>query len=168
MRTAGRALATAVVCTFAAGGLVACGGGGKQSGSNQPTQQQRLVKAMNAFAKCARTQGVPVPDASPNGEIPGADNLERKYLNTPQGQAVLRVCQRQLTAARQLNEAANAANRKDMLRFARCMRARGIPVPDPSPNGDAAGPRKIDTAAPQVRAAAAACGLPSRNKGSAR
>jgi hypothetical protein len=159
MRTPGRALAITIACTFLAGGLAACGGkGGTRSGSNHPTQQQRLVNAMNAFAKCARTQGVPVPDANANGQIPGADSLERKYVNTPQGQRVLSVCQRQLTAAQQLNDAANGATRQDMLRFARCMRARGIPVPDPGPNGDSGGPpRRINKASPQVHAAATAC-----------
>jgi hypothetical protein len=162
MGTAQRAVAATLACAAAVGGLTACGGkDGTGSNANHPTQQQRLVAAMNAFAKCARTHGVPVPDADPNGQIPGIEALERKYVHTPQGQSVLRGCQRELTAARQLNDAANAGDRKDALRFARCMRAHGIPIPDPGPSGETAQvPRKIDKASPQVRAAAAACGSP--------
>jgi hypothetical protein len=155
-----RIFAAILACSLAVGGLAACGGKrGTGSGTNAPTQQQRRVAAMNAFARCARAQGVPVPDADPNGEIPGADALRRKYQNTPQGRAVLKSCQRQLTAAGQLNDEQNAADRSEMLRFARCMRAHGVPLPDPSSNGSAsAAPQPIDKRSPQVQAAAKACG----------
>jgi hypothetical protein len=154
-----RRLMVVGVCVTVAAALAACGGRSSgQSGTSQPTQQQRLVTAMNAFAKCARTHGVPVPDADPNGQIPGIENLQRKYVNTPQGQTVLSDCASQLRSARQLNDAANATDRKGALRFARCMRAHGIPVNDPSPNGDVGGPpQKINKFSPQVRAAAAKC-----------
>jgi hypothetical protein len=155
------------MCAVVVTGLAACGGG-KSSGTSTSaaTQQQRLVRAMNAFARCARTHGVPVPDADPNGQIPGIDTIKNKYINTPQGHSVLTDCARQLRAARQLNDAAHAVDRQGLLRFARCMRAHGVPVPDPGPNGDVAVRVRIDKRSPQVQGAARIC-MPARTDGTA-
>jgi hypothetical protein len=170
MGRATRIFAATLACSAAIGGLVACGGkSGTGSSANRPTQQQRRVAALNAFARCARARGVPVPDADASGQIPGLDSLRQKYANTPQGQAVVRGCQRELTAAGQLGDEQNAADRRGMLRFARCMRARGIPIPDPSANGTAGGPpQRIDKQAPQVRAAAAICDRLASQRGAGR
>jgi hypothetical protein len=170
MKTAARVLLAILALGAVTVGVAACGGkGSNHSSASHMTQQQRLVAAMDAFARCARAHGIPVPDAAPNGQIPGADALKRKYVNTPQGQAVLRDCQRQLNAAQQLSDAANTADRQGALRFARCMRAHGIPVSDPSPSGTlTARPEKISKSSPQVRAAAADCGPLLGNPGKGR
>jgi hypothetical protein len=162
-------VASVLACSVAAGGLAACGGAsGTRPSATQPTPQQRLVAATTRFARCARARGVPVPDPDVTGEIPGAEGLQRKYQNTPQGRAVLQGCERELTAMQALEQANDAVRRSEMLRFARCMRAHGVPLPDPGPNGDSGGtPTKIDKRSPQVRTAEAACEdlLPSRGAG---
>jgi hypothetical protein len=158
-----RQLLTTIAIGGAIAGLVACGGGSKgRSTTNRPTQQQRLVAAMTSFAQCARRYGVPVPDPDPNGVIPNIESLANKYTDTPQGQRVLNRCASQLRTARQLNDRAHQVDRAGALRFARCMRAHGIPLDDPSPNGDVSGPpTKISKSSPQVRAAAQIC-MPQR------
>jgi hypothetical protein len=148
------------MCAVVVTGLAACGGGGKGSGTSTSaaTQQQRLVTAMNAFARCARTHGVPVPDADPNGQIPGIDAIKNKYINTPQGHRVLTDCARQLRAARQLDDAAHSADRQPDLRFARCMRAHGVPLPDPTAKGDVGHVTvRINKESPQFQAAVGIC-----------
>jgi hypothetical protein len=146
------------LCTAAITGLAACGGAHRSVRTSGTTQQQRLVAAMNAFARCARTHGVPVPDADPNGQIPGIDSIKNKYINTPQGHTVLTDCARQLRTARQLNDAAHAADRQPDLRFARCMRAHGVPVPDPTAKGVVGHVTvRINKASPQFRSAVSIC-----------
>jgi hypothetical protein len=154
--------ASILLCVALSGGLAACGGkSSNNSTTSHSTQQQRLVAAMDAFASCARAHGVPVPDANPDGQIPGADALKQKYINTPQGHVVLRVCQRQLTAAQQLNNAPNAPHRQDLIRFARCMRRHGVPIPDPTPSGETAHVGfRINKSSPQFQTAARACQAP--------
>jgi hypothetical protein len=113
---------------------------------------------MNAFARCARTHGVPVPDADPNGQIPGIETIKNKYINTPQGHAVLTDCARQLRTARQLNDTVHAADRQPDLRFARCMRAHGVPLPDPTAKGDVGHVTvRINKESPQFQAAVGIC-----------
>ena len=153
--------ASILCCVALTAPLAACGGkSSNNSTTSHSTQQQRLVAAMDAFASCARAHGVPVPDANSQGEIPGADALKRKYINTPQGHLVLRVCQRQLTAAQQLDQAAQAANLPDQLAFARCMRRHGVPIPDPNANGGIHVGFRISKSSPQFQTAARVCQAP--------
>jgi Flp pilus assembly protein TadD len=144
-------------CLALAAGVSACGGSSKPASSQgHQTQQQRLVAAMTNFARCARSQGVPVPDPDVNGTIPGIESLAQRYENTPQGQTVIRTCNRQLRAARELVQAQDTASRAAKVAFARCMRNNGVGVADPGPDGQLVA-RKIDKSSPQVRAAATAC-----------
>jgi hypothetical protein len=154
----GRRLSGAVLsCVALASGVAACGGSSSSgSGQTHQTQQQRLVAAMTSFARCARGQGVPIPDPDVNGNIPNIDSLAQRYEDTPQGQTVIRKCARQLTAAQELARARDAASRAAKVGFARCMRNHGVDVTDPGPDGQVVA-RHVDKASPQVRAAAAAC-----------
>jgi hypothetical protein len=152
----------AVSALVAAGGLTACGGSASpnSSAASQGTGQQRAVAALTQFAACARAHGVPVPDPNPQGEIPGAEQLKQKYVNTPQGQATLKACGSYLKKANALRTAVNTQqSREATLLFARCMRAHGIPVPDPGPDGqiNQVAVASINKASPQVQQAAKAC-----------
>ncbi|MBV8998634.1 MAG: hypothetical protein JO304_06215 [Solirubrobacterales bacterium] len=146
----------------AVGGLTACGGSSSTdtSGASQGTGQQQRVAALTQFAGCARAHGIPVPDPNSQGEIPGAEQLKQQYVNTPQGQATLKACGSYLRkAVLQLTPANTQSFRRAVLLSARCMRAHGIPVPDPGPDGqiNLAAAASIDQASPQFQQAEQAC-----------
>jgi hypothetical protein len=143
----------------ATGGLTACGGSSSTntSGTSQGPGQQRAVAALTQFAACARAHGIPVPDPNSQGQISGSEQLKQQYQNTPQGQATLKACGSYLRrAATQLAPANTQQHRQAALLFARCMRAHGIPVPDPGPSGEI-NSASINQASPQVQQAARAC-----------
>jgi hypothetical protein len=152
----------------AAGGLTACGGSSSThtSATGQGTGQQQRIAALTQFAGCARAHGIPVPDPNSQGDISGAQQLKQQYLNTPQGQAALKACGSYL---RKAIPQLPPANTQQFLRAARCMRAHGIPVPDPGPDGliNPAAAASINTASPQFQQAEQACAhqLPSSATG---
>ena len=145
-----------------AGALAACGGSSSThtSGAGQGTGQQQRIAALTQFAGCARRHGVPVPDPNSQGQISGSQQLKQQYQNTPQGQAALKACGGYLRkAVPQLTPANTQQFRHAVLQSARCMRAHGIPVPDPGPDGriNLAAAASIDKASPQFQQAQQAC-----------
>jgi hypothetical protein len=146
----------------AAGGLTACGGGSSThtSGTGQGTGQQQRIAALTQFAGCARAHGIPVPDPNSQGQISGSQQLEQQYQNTPQGQATLRACGSYLQKAQTNVTPPNTRQfRTAVLQSTRCMRAHGIPVPDPGPDGtiNPAAAASINQASPQFQQAQQAC-----------
>ena len=146
----------------AAAGLAACGGSSSThtSATSQGTGQQQRVAALTQFAGCARAHGIPVPDPNSQGQISGSQQLQAQYQNTPQGQATLKACGSYLRrAAPQLTPANTQQFRNAVLRSARCMRAHGIPVPDPGPDGliNPSAAASINKASPQFQQAQQAC-----------
>jgi hypothetical protein len=157
----------------AAGGLTACGGSSSAhtSGTSQGTGQQQRIAALTQFAGCARAHGIPVPDPNSQGHISGSQQLRQQYHNTPQGQAALKACGSHLRkAVPQLTPANTQQFRHAALLSARCMRAHGIPVPDPGPDGqiNPAAAASINQASPQFQQAQQACAhlFPSSAAGS--
>ena len=162
MRRSRRTAAVALSTLAAAGGLTACGGSSSTntSGTSQGTGQQRAVAALTQFAGCARAHGIPVPDPNSLGQISGSLQLKQQYQNTPQGQAALKACRSYLQkAATQLTPANTQQFRQAVLLSARCMRAHGIPVPDPGPDGqiNPGAAASINQASPQFQQAQQAC-----------
>jgi len=162
MRRSRRTAAVALSALAAAGGLTACGGSSSThtSAVSQGTGQPKRVAALTQFAGCARAHGIPVPDPNSQGEIPGGQQLKQKYVNTPQGQAALKACGNYLQRAiPQVTTADTQQFRGAVLRTARCMRAHGIPVPDPGPDGNIspAAAASINEASPQFQQAQQAC-----------
>jgi len=172
MRRSRRTAAVALSALAAAGGLTACGGSSSTStsGASQGTGQQQRVAALTQFAGCARAHGVPVPDPNSQGQIAGAQQLKQQYVNTPQGQAALKACGGYLRkAVAQLTPANTPQSRHAALLAARCMRAHGIPIPDPGPDGqfNPVALASINQASPQFQQAQQACAhlLPSSATG---
>lgn len=167
MRRSRMTAAVTLSALAAAGGLTACGGGSSThtAGTSQGTGQQQRIAALTAFAGCARAHGIPVPDPNSQGRISGSQQLQQQYQNTPQGQATLKACGSYLqnaATATQLTPANTQQFRQAELLFARCMRAHGIPVPDPGPNGqiNPGAVASINRASPQFQTAAQVCGAP--------
>jgi len=161
MRRSRRTAAVALSALAVAGGLAACGGSSSTStsGASQGTGLQR-VAALTQFAGCARAHAVPVPDPNSQGEISGSEQLRQQYQNTPQGRATLRACGSYLKkAVPQLTPANTQQFRHAVLQSARCMRAHGIPVPDPGPDGliNPGAAASINKASPQFQQAQQAC-----------
>ena len=162
MRRSRRTAAVALSALAVVGGLAACGGSSSTStsGASQGTGLQQRVAALTQFAGCARAHGVPVPDPNSLGEISGSEQLRQQYQNTPQGRATLRACGSYLKkAVPQLTPANTQQFRHAVLQSARCMRAHGIPVPDPGPDGliNPGAAASINKASPQFQQAQQAC-----------
>jgi len=162
MRRSRRTAAVALSALAAAGGLTACGGSSstRTSGTSRATGQQQRIAALTQFAGCARAHGIPVPDPNSQGEISDGQQLKQQYVNTPQGQATLKACGSYLKkAATQLTPANTQQFRQAVLQSARCMRAHGVPVPDPGPDGEInpAAAASINQASPQFQQAEQAC-----------
>ena len=162
MRRSRRTAAVALSALATAGALAACGGSSSThtSGAGQGTGQQQRVAALTQFARCARAHGIPVPDPNSQGDIPGSEQLRQQYQNTPQGQATLKACGSYLRkAVPQLTPANTQQFRHVVLLSARCMRAHGIQVPDPGPDGliNPGAAASINKASPQFQQAQQAC-----------
>ena len=162
MRRSRRTAAVALSALAAAGGLTACGGSSSTStsGPSQGTGQQQRIAALTQFAGCARAHGIPVPDPNSQGQISGSQQLQQQYQNTPQGQATLRACGSYLQKAfTNLTPANTQQFRHAVLMSTRCMRAHGIPIPDPGPDGviDPGAAASINKASPQFQQAQQAC-----------
>ena len=112
--------------------LAACGSGDAATGSDS---RAKMEQAQLKFARCMRDHGVNVPDPKPDAKGPGlvrvgegvspqvmrrADQACRKYLEA---------------AAPKLSPEQQAEMRDQALKFARCMRAHGIDIPDPQVSG---------------------------------
>jgi hypothetical protein len=144
--------------------LAACGGSGSGGGSGkQPDDSAEL-----AFAACLRKAGIDAPDPQrgPNGEM-------RQQIRVPKGispkrmEQIQRDCQRKSGfSPKPPSKAEQARFRDAALKFARCMRAHGVDVPDPQPGAGgiiigkrAGGTSKVgpDPDSPSFRRAQEAC-----------
>lgn len=128
--------ASAIITTAALALLTACGsrpsatgpGGSKPAGTNSE-------KAV-AFSRCVRARGVPNwPDPASGGEIP-KETAQQLGVSNAQLQVALDACQHLLPNTGNVDDNPAALNQwwSQMLHFARCMHAHGVPNwPDPSP-----------------------------------
>lgn len=126
----------AVVLTAAAAALLATACGGSQSRTGGTSAGSTSVAAAAVtYARCMRSHGVPeYPDPSPNGQLqkitPGNEQqlgVSETRFNTAQA-----ACQR-LWPYQAPTHTQQRSNLAAALKFARCMRAHGIPgFPDPT------------------------------------
>jgi len=141
--------------------VTACGSGpsGAVSGPGGPARAQAAL----AYARCMRAHGVPDfpdPDGNGNFSLPGSVSSQETAAN--------HVCNHLLNTGTQLNAAQTQHALRQLVRYARCMRAHGVPgFPDPEitsggigvPGGftfDTAG-RDLDQKSPKYQAASRAC-----------
>ena len=146
----------------------ACGGGSNDpgvagaGGSGSSHQGSAL-----AYARCMRAHGISdFPDPNSDGEIQltataGSDLTP----DSPQFKSANDACKSQLPAP-----PSQAEQRKDFaqaLKFAKCMRSHGIPIPDPQPPssgpqtqsaaGSGRNNQNFDPNSPQFKSAQQAC-----------
>jgi hypothetical protein len=140
--------------------VAACGSGSGGAGTSDKSHAL-------AYSKCMRSHGISdFPDPNAQGEIQltataGSDLTP----DSTQFKAADRACRALLPSP-----ASPAQQRKDFgqaLKFAKCMRSHGIPMPDPSPpgsgpqtqshSGGATGGNNIDPNSLQFKSAQQAC-----------
>ena len=142
------------------------------SATGGPTRAQAAL----AYARCMRSHGVPdFPDPDSNGNFDLRNNQQGGGSTgsgsdsvSPQETAANQVCNHLLNVGTQLNAAQTQHTLSQLVKYAQCMRAHGVPnFPDPHttsggigvPSGftfDLSG-SGIDGKSPQYQAAAQAC-----------
>jgi hypothetical protein len=153
LRRAGLAAAVLALIGLLA---TACGGGSSRAKGHGG------VEAALAYARCMRAHGVPdFPDPNSNGQF----NVDPHSVSS-QETAANQACHHLLNAGRQANAAQQQHMLGQLVKYAQCMRAHGVPnFPDPQTTSGGIGEHPgigfdtpgIDPNNPQVRAANQAC-----------
>jgi hypothetical protein len=136
-------------------GLVACGGGGSDSGAGGGDSAS-IEEAGLEFTECLRAHGVEVEDPKP-----GQKNIEVGGDDDPASKKALAACNGKLgTAGQELSSGEQEEFKEGALALAQCMREQGVDMGDP----EFLGPGKfhldiegIDTSSPAFEAAREAC-----------
>jgi hypothetical protein len=120
------AAAAALSVASASFALTACGGSTPSTAASS-SPQDALLK----FARCMRQHGINFPD--PTG--PGPSSV---HITNPQAfDAAQNACRKYLAGREKSISPAQRAQFQDQaLKFARCMRAHGVNVPDPQTTGN--------------------------------
>lgn len=126
----------AIVAVAAALIAAGCGGERGNTAAAETTAAER-EEGLLKFAQCMRSKGVDVPD-------PTTDSNGNLILRAPQGMApgrpddnskertAQRECRKHLAgAAQQFTPEQRAEMQDRMVKFAECMRSKGIDMPDP-------------------------------------
>jgi hypothetical protein len=105
------------------------------SGSNSAARYQARLK----LAKCMRSHGINVPDPSANGGPPaGGGGAFQQIRSNPNFRTAIQACQKligQSFGFANLTATQRAQFQQDAVKFAECMRAHNIDIPDPTSNG---------------------------------
>jgi hypothetical protein len=152
-----RVFAACALAGTVAIGLSACGSSGSSaaassggSGGTSTSASSRYAARVKA-AECLRAHGVNVPDPSANGGPPGGaggggaagggaagGGGYRQLLSTPAGKAASKACASVIGkgfAFGNISPAQRAQFQQEAVKFAECMRAHNVDIPDPTSNG---------------------------------
>ena len=165
-----RRLSVALAVIGCATSLVACGSSGSRPDASSSPHGPASSPA--ALSRCMRANGVsgfPDPVAGPGGSVglplfvndDGSLTAEGKTFSGPVLRSAEQACKAYLPPAGGPPPQVAAAQRREALAFARCMRAHGMSsFPDPtfSGAGPAGPPAGIDLQSPAFQSAARACG----------
>jgi hypothetical protein len=177
-----RVLAASAAAAALVVGLTACGSSSPSTtsataASGGATSSSARYQARLNLAKCLRAHGVNVPDPSPGGGPAGGGGGDafRAARSSPNFQSAMQACaqyRRQANPLANLSPAQRAQFQQALVKFAQCMRAHNINVPDPttSAGGGFGIFRQIPSSernSPAFRAAAQTCStnLPFRPGG---
>lgn len=129
--TTGHALPTLLAATAATLLLAACGGSNNNDGSAAQSNDAKRL----AFEDCMRAAGLDVQHQSSGGERGTAIRIP-KGISPPRLQKIQRDCTRKTGGGpKEPSKAEQAKFLDQALKFARCMRAHGVDIPDPQPHG---------------------------------
>ena len=128
-------------------GLAACGSSGSSassSGSTSTTSSSARYAARLKYAECMRSHGVNVPDPSANGGPAGGGGAGgggagggafAQLRNSPNFASASTACASLRSKSfgfANISPAQRAQFQQDAVKFAECMRAHNIDIPDPS------------------------------------
>lgn len=117
------------------GGLAACGGAGAAAGDDAAAERPDDEKEL-AFARCMREAGIDIPDP---GSGPVRVRIPRN-VSPAKLRATTQACREKTGGGpRELTDEERTEMRDAALKFARCMRANGIDMPDPQVGGGPGG-----------------------------
>jgi hypothetical protein len=164
---AGRRVLIVGVVAIVAIGLGACGssspststnsaaaGSGTSTSSSNTAYQARLN-----LARCYRAQGINVPDPAPGAGHAAGEGVQQILSQYPQAkvQAARQACRQYIAKANpevNASPAGQAQFNREFVKFAKCMRANGVPnFPDRIQDAEGA----IDPNSPAVQSALQAC-----------
>jgi hypothetical protein len=153
-----RALAALVLSGALVAGVSACGsssGSGSTNassagaGGTSTTSSSARYEARLNYAKCMRSHGVNVPDPSANGGAAAGANGAgagaggfRALRSNPNFASANTACAKyrsQAFAFGNASPAQRAQLQQDLVKFAECMRAHNINIPDPTTGGGPGG-----------------------------
>jgi hypothetical protein len=133
-------------------------------GSSNPSSSDSSSQSTLAFSNCMRAQGVPnFPDEVAVGKFPPPQDLG---VSNAVYQAAMNTCKHSLPNGGQPTQVASPQLANEVLGFAQCVRAHGIPGwpdPTPTPSGpvpytfNLMGVHGFDPRSPQVDAALNEC-----------
>jgi hypothetical protein len=164
----GRRLPIVGVLAIVAIGVSACGSSSSSSTSSKSAaassgtstnSSNTAYRARLNLARCYRAQGINVPDPTPGAGHAAGGGIQQILSQYPQAkvQAARQACRRYLAQANpQVNAspAGQAQFNQEFVKFARCMRANGVPnFPDRIQDAEGA----IDPSNPAVQTALQAC-----------
>jgi hypothetical protein len=136
-----RQLLTLAAIAGAALTLGACGAG-KDDNSPRDSQDKAFEGALK-FAKCMRDQGIDMPDPTRAGgggilQKMGGPGRRDRGPDDPKMKAADKACAkyRSLGGGQAPDPAAMAKQRDAFVAYARCMRGKGINMPDPKVSGN--------------------------------
>lgn len=146
--------------------IAGCGGSSNSSstagtaaggGRGSPAQSQTSAK-LEQFAQCMRSHGEPTfPDPTAQGRFVLPATLS---TGSPQFQAADQACKSLAPAGALSGQPPTAQQLSEALRFVHCMRAHGVNLPDPTPQGSFANKLQasgVNPNTPQFAAALASC-----------
>ena len=139
----------------------AAAGSGSGNAQSDAAEQDAMVK----FAQCMRAHGINMPDPKPAAGGGGAMAMPGVNVNDP---AAMQKMQTASTACDKLLPNGGKPTSQDIqreLKFAQCMRAHGVDVPDPSANSGGRASISINESDPKTQAAIAACSPTGSNSG---
>lgn len=152
--------------------LAACGGGSDREATAASSTREQAQEGALRFARCMRGEGLDFPD--PQVAADGGIRIRNRRdaggprlspgPDDPKFRAATEKCRKHLRfgGGERPSPAQQAKFRDAFLKFARCMRANGVNVPDPKFGGGAGfvmrmGPRGINPESPKFRKAEAKC-----------
>jgi hypothetical protein len=127
----------AILAAAASLAAAGCSGRGGASAQGAPTAEKR-EQAMLEFAECMRSHGIDVPDPTTddNGNLvmrgPGRISPAARAAPDSKERAAQQECRKHLEGSFQQFSPEQRAEMQDrMVKFAECMRSKGIEMPDP-------------------------------------
>ncbi len=115
--------------------LAACGGaGGDDAATKASSAQDKALDGALKFARCMRGEGIDFPDPKKGANGLVAVGGPRQNPENPRNRAAAEKCGKYLRNGGDAPDRAQQAKFQDaFVRYARCMRAAGVDVPDPKP-----------------------------------